>query len=126
MARWLFKEEPSHYSYEQLERDGSTLWDGVANALALQHLRKIRRGDAIFFYQSGKDKAIVGVMEATADATPAGAVTVRAVRRLARPVTLAAVKADPAFATWELTRLPRLSIMPVSAKLWQRVLRLGG
>src|SRR6187455_3288137 len=110
MAYWLFKEEPSHYSYADLERDGQAVWDGVSNALALQHLRKVRRGDQVFFYQTGKDKAVVGVMVAAADAEdgPEGvSVLVRPKAKLARPVTLAEIKADPALASWELTRLPR-------------------
>ena len=63
MARWLFKQEPSCYSYDDLERDGMTVWDGVANALALQNLRKAQAGEQVFFYHTGKEKAIVGVME---------------------------------------------------------------
>jgi predicted RNA-binding protein with PUA-like domain len=124
MAYWLFKEEPSTYNFTDLERDGQTTWDGVKNALALKHLRQVRRGDQVFFYQTGSDKAVVGVMEAVGDATdgPKGvAVRVKPVRRLPRPVTLAEIKTDPALAGWELTRLPRLSIIPVGGPEWRRV-----
>jgi predicted RNA-binding protein with PUA-like domain len=131
MARWLFKEEPSHFSFADLERDGSAVWDGVANALALQHLRKVRAGDQVFFYHTGKEKAVVGVMEVTSETAPSGdnkgavIVTVRPVRRLQHPVPLSRIKADPALANWELVRLPRLSVMPVTAAQWRRVEELG-
>lgn len=131
MARWLFKEEPSHYSFADLERDGSAVWDGVANALALQHLRKVRAGDQVFYYHTGKEKAVVGVMEVTAVTAPASGkegetvVTVRPVRRLQHPVPLSRLKADKTLATWELVRLPRLSVMPVTDAQWRRVEEFG-
>jgi predicted RNA-binding protein with PUA-like domain len=131
MASWLFKEEPSHYSFADLERDGSAVWDGVANALALQHLRKVRAGDRVFFYHTGKEKAVVGVMEVASATAPASdnkgdaAVTVRPVRRLQHPVLLSRIKADPTLADWELSRLPRLSVMPVTDAQWRRVEELG-
>lgn len=129
MAYWLFKEEPTHYSLADLERDGRAVWDGVENALALKHLRNVRKGDAIFLYHTGKEKAVVGVMEALSDAYPDPAqkderlavVDVKPVRRLSRPVTLGEIKADPFFAGWELVRMGRLSVMPVSADQWQRI-----
>jgi len=129
MARWLFKEEPTHYGYADLVRDGRTLWGGVTNNLALQHLRRVRPGDEEFFYHTGKEKAVVGVMRVTggprpdpdADDEKLVAVEVKAVRRLARPVTLAEIKADAALADWELVRLPRLSVLPVSDAQWQRI-----
>jgi len=131
MAFWLFKQEPEAYCYADLERDGATTWDGVANALALQHLRKVRAGDRIWFYHTGKEKAVVGEMTALADPVEvAKAVTVQVgpVRRLARPVSLAVVKADELLKGWDLTRLPRLSVMPVTAEQWSRVetLAAGG
>lgn len=129
MALWLFKEEPETYSFADLERDGSTLWSGVTNALAQKNLRAIKKGDRVFFYHTGKEKAVIGVMEATADPTPdpddpAGkrvVVTVKPVRKLKHPVTLAAIKADKAFAAWELVRVARLSVMPVPAELWKKI-----
>jgi predicted RNA-binding protein with PUA-like domain len=123
MARWLFKEEPEHYSFADLERDGGTTWEGVSNPLALKHLRAVRPGDEVFFYHTGKEKAVVGVMRVVAVEEAGGlpVVTVQAVRRLANPVPLAAIKADGAFAGWELVRMARLSVMPVPDKLWERV-----
>jgi predicted RNA-binding protein with PUA-like domain len=128
MARWLFKVEPDCYSYADLERDGETLWDGVANPLALKHLRAAAVGDEVFYYHTGDEKAIVGVMQVSAAAeagdTPTD-VRVKPVRRLANPVTLAAIKAEPAFAEWELVKQPRLSVMPVPDALWRRVEQLA-
>jgi predicted RNA-binding protein with PUA-like domain len=127
MARWLMKCEPDCYSYADLERDGRTLWDGVANPLALKHLRACAAGDVAFFYHTGDEKAVVGVMEVTGSAVPDDtdpklvAVPVKAVRKLATPVTLAAIKADSAFADWELVKQARLSVMPVSDVLWAKI-----
>ncbi len=130
MARWLFKEEPENYSYATLEKDGHTFWSGIANPLALKNLRQVTTGDEIFFYHTGKEKAIVGVMIAAADATEDASskqlgVMVKPVRRLETPVRLAQIKADSAFKDWELTRLPRLSIMPVTASQWRAVMAMA-
>lgn len=129
MARWLFKEEPTHYSFADLERDGETLWDGISNNLALQHLRKVRPGEQVLYYHSGKEKAIVGVMEVLSVPEPSPgarnerivAVRVRAVRRLQCSVPLGRIKADPQLADWDLVRLPRLSVLPVTEVQWARV-----
>ena len=129
MANWLFKEEPETYSFADLERDGSTTWSGVTNALAQKHLRAVKKGDRVFFYATGKEKAVVGLMEVLTAPAPdpaddtgkCVAVTVKPVRRLATPVTLAAIKADKAFARWELVKQARLSVMPVSDDEWQRI-----
>jgi predicted RNA-binding protein with PUA-like domain len=128
MPRWLFKEEPTEYSYADLERDGSATWEGVANPLALKHLRAARPGDEVFFYHTGKEKAVVGVMRVTAAATGdegPPVVTVAPLRRLAHPVSLAAIKADEVFADWELVRMSRLSVMPVPDELWKRIEEMG-
>jgi len=130
MAYWLFKEEPTHYSFDDLVRDQRTTWDGISNALARKHLRQVSKGDSIFFYHTGKEKAIVGIMTALADATvdPSTdelSVVVAPLRRLPAPVSLSQIKDDPAFSTWELTRISRLSIMPVTAPRWKRVLALA-
>ena len=133
MAHWLFKEEPDSYSFADLQRDGTTTWSGVTNALAQKHLRTIKKGDRVFFYHTGDVKAVVGVMEVTADPTPdpedeAGkrvVVTVKPVRALKAPVTLAAIKADKAFAAWELVRVARLSVMPVPDEIWAKVEKMG-
>ena len=125
MAFWLFKQEPGCYSYADLEKDGTTVWDGVSNALAQKHLRAVKAGDKAFFYHTGDEKAVVGVMQIVADPRPAAenekhvVVEVKPVRRMKNPVTLATIKADEAFADWELVRQSRLSVMPVSAEVWK-------
>jgi predicted RNA-binding protein with PUA-like domain len=133
VANWLFKEEPTHYSYAVLERDGTTLWDGVTNALARQNLRKVRKGDRILYYHTGKEKAVVGEMRAMADATAdrtvadpkAVVVNVKAVRKLPRSVLLTRIKQEPALADWDLVRLPRLSVLPVTDEQWRRIEELS-
>src|SRR5262245_14415888 len=127
MADWLFKQEPSCYSFDQLEKDGTTTWDGVTNAAARIHLRNAKTGDKVFFYHTGDEKAVVGVMEVASDPRPDLAdekgvvVDVRFVKRLKNPVTLAAIKADAAFKDWELVRISRLSVMPCPAPLWKKI-----
>jgi predicted RNA-binding protein with PUA-like domain len=132
MPYWLFKEEPTHYRFAELERDRTTLWDGVTNNLARQNLRNVRAGDRIFYYHTGNEKAVVGEMRAVADARPdpggddpkAVLVEVEAVRRL-HPVPLGRIKEDPLLADWDLVRLPRLSVVPVTAAQWRRVQQLS-
>lgn len=134
MAFWLLKTEPGDYSFADLERDGATVWDGIANNAALKHLRAARSGDLALVYHTGDERAAVGLAEITSApyAAPAEAdarlvvVDVKPVRRLVRPVTLAAVKADPFFAGFALVREPRLSVMPVTPAQWRRLLELSG
>ncbi|CAN5653218.1 EVE domain-containing protein [soil metagenome] len=131
---YLFKEEPSNYSYDDLVRDGRTEWTGVKNPLAQKHLRSVKKGERILFYHTGGEKAVVGIAKAAADAHPDPAdksgklyaVEVVPVKKLEAPITLAAVKADKSFATFPLTRMPRLSVMPVSDDEWHRLLDLAG
>jgi predicted RNA-binding protein with PUA-like domain len=131
--RWLLKTEPGEYSFDVLIRDQKTVWDGVTNALALKHLREIRRGDELLIYHTGNIRAAVGLATAVSDPYPDPAkhdpklvvVDVAPVRKLAQPVTLEAIKAAPAFRAFDLVRLPRLSVMPVPAALWQRILRMS-
>jgi predicted RNA-binding protein with PUA-like domain len=131
VEHWLFKEEPDHYSFADLQRDGTTLWEGVKNPLARQNLRKVRGGDLAFYYHTGKEKAIVGVMvlvtDAEADPQDAKGVVVRVrpLRLLPRPVSLAEIKADSLLKDWDLVRLPRLSVMPVTEKQWRRIEQLS-
>lgn len=133
MAQWLVKEEPEHYSYAELERDGRTVWSGVRNPLAQKHLRGIRKGDRIFYYHTGKERAIVGIARAAGDAYPdpedrtgkAWVVDVVPERPLPNPVTLAAIKADPSFASFPLVRMSRLSVMPVSDAEWKRIEKMS-
>jgi predicted RNA-binding protein with PUA-like domain len=122
---WLFKEEPTCYSYSTLVKDGSTNWTGIKNALALKYLRQVKTGNRVLYYHTGKEKAIVGEMRAVSDATnseegAAIAVKVEPVRAW-NPVTLEQIKKEPFFKDWELVRLPRLSVLPVSAEQWQRL-----
>ena len=127
------KEEPEHYSYDQLEKDRRTVWAGVKNPLAQKHLRTIRKGDRIFYYHTGKEKAVVAMAKAAGDAypdpkDPAGklyVVDVVADRKLERPVTLAEIKADRAFATFPLVRMSRLSVMPVTDAEWMRIEKMS-
>ena len=126
---WLFKQEPSCYSFADLERDGTTWWDGVNNALARQHLRAVTVGDRVLYYHTGAEKAIIGEMQVVAGPQPdpnsddakSVVVQVQLVRRWNRPVTLAEIKAEPIFADWELLKISRLSVMPVPAELWARL-----
>jgi predicted RNA-binding protein with PUA-like domain len=130
---WLFKEEPSNYSFAEFTRDGRTVWAGVRNPLAQKHLRSVKKGDRIFYYHTGGEKAIVGVARATSDPYPdpkdkAGKLVVVDVapeQPLDRPVTLAEIKASKSFATFPLTRLPRLSVMPVTDAEWKEIERMA-
>jgi len=133
MARWLFKEEPGSYSFDDLVRDGRVRWSGVKNPLALQHLRAVRKGDLVFYYHTGSEKAVVGVARALGDASadPAdrsgrmAVVDIAPVKRLPRPVPLATIKSDRAFAKFPLVRISRLSVMPVSGAEWTRIQKLA-
>jgi predicted RNA-binding protein with PUA-like domain len=133
MAQWLVKEEPEHYGYDQLERDRKTVWAGVRNPLAQKHLRTIRKGDRIFYYHTGKEKAVVAIARALGDAYPDPAdsagksyvVDVAPEKRLPQPVTLAAIKADRAFASFPLVRMSRLSVMPVTDAEWTRIVDMS-
>lgn len=130
---WLFKEEPSHYGYQALVRDGRTRWSGVKNPLAQRHLKAVRRGDRILYYHTGGQKAVVGVARATTDAYPdpadrtgrRAAVDIAPERPLPRPVTLAVIKAIRLFASFPLVRSPRLSVMPVTDRQWAAIERLA-
>ena len=126
---WLFKEEPANYSFDELVKDGKTVWSGVKNPLAQKHLQSVKRGDRIFYYHTGDEKAVVGVARAAGDAYPepkdktgkTSVVDVEPVKKLARPVTLAEIKADAAFKSFALVRISRLSVMPVTDDEWRRI-----
>jgi len=125
-TRWLFKTEPSVYSYQQLVKDKKTMWDGVKNNLALKNLKDIKKGDEILIYHTGDEKAAVGIARALGGAYPDPSqknprmlvVDSEAVKMLPRPVTLAEVKANKKLANFDLVRLSRLSIMKVSDEQW--------
>ena len=130
---WLFKEEPTSYSYDALVKDRKVTWSGVKNPLAQKHLRGVRKDDRIFYYHTGNEKAVVGIARALTDAYPdpadktgkASVVDVAPEKKLARPVTLAEIKADRKFGQFPLTRLPRLSVMPVTDEEWEQILEKG-
>ena len=123
MTHWLVKSEPTTYSFDDLVRDGTTTWDGVKNPVAMKHLRAMQPGDDVLFYHTGNEKAIVGLATVVAAGDPP---KLKSKRRLARAVTLAEVKQDKAFADMALVRIGRLSVMPVAAPQYQRLLTLGG
>ncbi len=129
--QWLIKSEPAAYSWDDLVRDGETLWDGIRNHRAANNLRAMKKGDRAFFYHSVTGKEIVGIAEVSEAALadpkdPAwAAVRIRPVRALARPVTLAEVKADKSLAEIELVRLSRLSVAEIRRDEWDRICSLA-
>jgi len=130
---WLFKEEPANYSFDAFVKDKKTVWSGVRNPVAQKNLHAVKKGDRIFYYHTGKEKSVVGIAKALDDAYPdpndatgkAAVVDIGPVKKLARPVTLAEIKADPAFKTFALVRISRLSVMPVTDGEWKRIESLG-
>ncbi len=130
---WLLKSEPGEYSFEDLQREKRAVWDGVRNFKALGNMRRVRRGDSAFFYHTGKEKAIVGVARIETAAYPDPGVEderivvfdIRPARRLPKPVSLSQIKSSKGFEDWELVRLPRLSVMPVPKRLWDRILKMS-
>ncbi len=133
MSYWLLKTEPSVYSFDDLQKDRKTVWDGVTNNLALKHLRSVKKGDQALIYHTGDEKQIVGIAQAVSEPYPDPdmknpklvVVNLRPKRRLGRPVTLAEIKSRKEFSSFELVRLPRLSVMPVSEATWEKILKLG-
>ena len=131
MAYWLMKSEPEAYGWDDLVRDGGTIWDGVRNNAARLHLRAMKAGDEALLYHSMSDKAVVGIMRIAGPPHPDAkdeawvAVPVTPVRKLARPVTLAAIKAEPRLRDMELIRQSRLSVAPVRPEEWKLVLEMG-
>lgn len=130
---WLIKSEPAAYAWDDLVRDGETLWDGVRNHRAANNLKAMKPGEQAFFYHSVTGKAIVGIARVSesgladpkAPDGPWAAVRVKPVRPLERPVTLAQIKAEPALAATELVRLSRLSVAEVTPEEWQAILELA-
>lgn len=133
MKYWLMKTEPETFSYDDLARLGRDCWNGVRNFRALGHMKQMSPGDEAFIYHTGKEKAIIGIAAVASfpypDPNEADArllvVDVEPRIKLIRPVSLRELKSDPRFAAWELTRLPRLSVMPVPPDLWRAVLDLA-
>jgi predicted RNA-binding protein with PUA-like domain len=131
MAKWLMKSEPHVYSWDDLVRDDATDWDGVRNNAARLHLRAMKPGDEAFFYHSGEERAVVGIMKIAGAGKPDGEdgswvkVPVAPVRKLARPVTLKDIKAEPKLARMELIRQSRLSVSPVREEEWATILAMS-
>lgn len=134
MAFWLVKTEPNVYSFDDLVRDRRTVWDGVTGNAALKHIRAVKEGDEALVYHSGEERVVVGLARIASAPYPDPrsrdprlvVFDVTPERRLPHPVPLAAIKVDPAFMTSDLVRLPRLSVVPLTAPLWRRLLALGG
>ena len=131
MAHWLMKSEPHVYSWDDLVRDGGTEWDGVRNNAARLHLRAMKAGDEAFFYHSGDERAVVGIMRIAREGRPDGedgawvSVRVEPVRAISL-VTLKDVKAEPKLAEMELIRQSRLSVSPVRDEEWALMLKMAG
>ena len=127
--RWLVKEEPTNYAFDQFAADGSTVWSGVKNPVAQRNLRSMKKGDRVFYYHTGNEKAIIGtarvVVPAYADPKDKSGklvvVELAPDKKLKRPVTLAEIKASGRFADWALVRIPRLSVMPVTDDQWEAI-----
>ncbi|MDJ0617223.1 MAG: EVE domain-containing protein [Calothrix sp. MO_192.B10] len=134
MAYWLLKTEPGEYSYADLEQEGTTVWDGVSNALALKHLRTMEIGDLAFIYHTGKERKIIGTAEIVSQpyADPSlndpkrVVVRVKVGEKIPHPISLAQIKQDEYFSNFDLVKLPRLSVVPVSPSHWQRLQELAG
>jgi len=131
---WLVKEEPENYSFAKFAADGTTVWAGVKNPVAQRNLRAMKKGDRVFFYHTGKEKAVIGTATVSESAYPdpkdkSGKLVVvelKAGKALKRPVTLAEIKADKRFASMPLVRISRLSVQPVSDQEWERIEAMAG
>ncbi|HEY8257537.1 MAG TPA: EVE domain-containing protein [Gemmatimonadales bacterium] len=131
---WILKTDTDTYPFDSLIRDRRTVWDGISNALALKHVRAMAKGDPAMIYHSGDDKSIVGLATIASAPYPDPkakdpklvVVDIEAGPRLPKPVTLAAIKADPAFADLLLVRMSRLSVIPVPPAQWRRLLSMAG
>lgn len=131
---WLVKQEPDTYSWSDFKTDKGTSWTGVRNYTARNNLRAMRKGDEVFFYHSGEEKAIVGIAKVTRAAYPDAtategdwsAVDLAPVKALAQSVTLRAIKDTPALQEMKLVRLSRLSVMPVSTEEFHTILQMAG
>lgn len=133
MAHWLLKTEPDCYSWDNLVRDKRTTWDGVSNALALKHIRSMKKGDTALIYHTGGERAAVGIADVVSDPHTdpkaeddrLAVIDLKPKQKLPRPVTLDEIKADPKFAGWDLLRIGRLGVVPVPPPMWDRILQLA-
>jgi predicted RNA-binding protein with PUA-like domain len=135
MARhWILKTEPSEYGFADLTRDRRTRWEGVSNPVALKHLRSMLEGDDALIYHTGNEKSLIGLARIVSQpySDPSRkderlvVVDIEAGKPLPRQVSLAEIKADPAFKDLGLVRLSRLSVVPVESEQWTRLLRMAG
>ena len=132
MNRWILKTDSDVYPFDQLERERKAVWDGVSNPVALKHIRSMVPGDPLMIYHSGATKEIVGLAHVTSQPRADGknpklsVVDIEVDQRLPKTVSLAAVKADPAFADLPLVRQPRLSVIPVPEPQWTKLLGMAG
>ncbi|MCI0436266.1 MAG: EVE domain-containing protein [Gemmatimonadetes bacterium] len=130
--RWVFLADPTDYGWDELVREKTAVWDGVRNARAQSNLRKCRKGDPVLVYHTAPEKAIVGLASVTGEARPDPknerlvVVEVRPVKRLARPLPLAELKADATLAGMSFVRMPRVAVQSVRESEWARVLELSG
>ena len=133
---WLAKQEPSGprgYNILQLKKDKKTMWDGVHNNLALKHIRNMKKGDLVFFYHTGEERQIVGIMSVTSDPFPNPdeenerfvVVNVKFTKLFKTPVTLDSIKKQKKFKKWELLRISRLSVMPVPKIIWDDIIKMS-
>jgi predicted RNA-binding protein with PUA-like domain len=133
MAYWLLKTEPGTYGWDDLAREGKTVWEGVSNAAALINIRAMKKGDLAFFYHTGTERAVVGTVQIVSQAYPdpkqdnerMSVIDIKIGKKLKKPVTLDEIKRDPAFKGWDLIRIARLSVVSTPKKMWDRVLELG-
>ena len=132
MAYWILKTEPTTYSFERLVKEKTAVWDGVTNPVALKNIRSMQKGDELMIYHTGDEKAVVGLASVASApyADPKAAaltvVDIEAGKALARPVTLAEIRAEPAFKDMALVRMPRLSVVPASDAQWKKLLQMAG
>jgi predicted RNA-binding protein with PUA-like domain len=134
VAYWILKTDADTYPFDQLERERRAVWDGVTNALALKHIRSMAPGDTALIYHSNVGKEVVGLARITSAPYPDPkrpdpklvVVDLEADRRLPKAVSLAAIKADPSFSELGLVRMSRLSVIPVPAEQWKKLLQMGG
>lgn len=132
MAYWILKTEPDSYSFDDLVRERRTRWDGVRNPVAQRNIRAMQPGDRVGIYHTGSEKRIVGLARVASEPYPdpgnpaLSAIDLEPEGTVATPVTLASIKADPAFKDLALVRQGRLSVVPVPAPLWSRILRIAG
>lgn len=133
MNRWLLKTEPDEFSIEDLKQEGKSMWDGVRNFKANKFIREMKEGDKVLIYHTGNEREIVGIGVVVGQSYPDPttedhkfhAIDIGYLNHLQNPVTLKTIKADPFFSDWELVRISRLSVMPVKAEYWEKILSLS-